>query len=71
MEVRISIKKANGELIEIVKEVSEVISSDIIDQVDKQLDRIRVTCFPDLLEELVSSEQRVFNEKKKSRKRTE
>lgn len=60
MQVTISIKKDNGELIEVMKEVTEFSSIDIIESVERQVNSIKEICFPLLSEKLIEEHQQKF-----------
>jgi hypothetical protein len=68
MQVTISIKKDNGELIEIVKEIAEFSTNDIIESVEHQVNSIKADCFPLLSEKLVEEHQNRFKGEKNQEK---
>jgi hypothetical protein len=65
MQVAISIKKDNGEMIEIVKDVKNVEDTNIIDSMEAQMLSIRREVFPLLSEQLVEQHQKGGQRKKK------
>ena len=64
MQVTISIKKANGELIEITQEISELEYHNIISSVEQQVQSIRETILPLLSERLVEHHKTGFKGEK-------
>ena len=68
MQVTISIKKDNGEVIEVVKELTELSSTDIIESVERQINSIKEVCFPLLSEKLVEEHQQKFEGEKNQEK---
>ncbi len=64
MEVTVSIKKANGELIEITREISESVSLDIIGNVEEEVRSIQEGILPLLSEQLVECHKSGFKGKK-------
>ena len=64
MEVRIIVKKDNGEEIEITRSISEIQGKDIIDDVEKQVHSIKEVFLPLLSEQLVEHHKTSFRGKK-------
>ncbi len=64
MEVTVSIKKANGELIEITREISESVSLDIIGNVEEEVRSIQEGILPLLSEQLVEHHKSGFKGEK-------
>jgi hypothetical protein len=64
MEVTVSIKKANGELIEITREISESVSLDIIGNVEEEVRSIQEGILPLLSEQLVERHKSGFKGEK-------
>ena len=64
MEVRIIVKKDNGEEIEITRSISEIQGKDIIDDVEKQVHSIKEVFLPLLSEQLVEQHKSSFRGKK-------
>jgi hypothetical protein len=68
MQVTISIKKDNGETIEITKEVVEQTIADIIESVEQQVNSIKTQCFPLITEKLIEGHQQTFKGEKNQEK---
>ena len=68
MQVTISIKKDNGEVIELVKELTELSNADIIKSVEQQVNSIKEVCFPLLSEKLIEEHQQKFKGEKNQEK---
>lgn len=71
MEVTISIKKDNGETIEIVRELNSFEDQNIIDSVEQQMLLIRQDILPLLSEQLIEQHQNGFKGEKNKEKERE
>jgi DNA anti-recombination protein RmuC len=70
MQVTMSIKKDNGESIEIVKEISNSSLPNIIDNIEQQVLSIKQEVLPLLSEQLIEEHQKEFKgEKNKEKER--
>jgi hypothetical protein len=71
MQVTIRIQNANGETIEIIKEVNGFEDQNIIDQVESQMLLIRQEVLPILSEQLIEQHQKGFKGEKNTEKERE
>jgi hypothetical protein len=71
MQGTISIKKDNGERIEIVKDVKNVEDTNIIDSIEQQMLSIRQEVFPLLSAQLIEQHQQGFKGEKNKKKEWE
>lgn len=68
MQVTISIKKDNGETIEIIKDLKNIDDKNIIDSIEEQMLSIRQEVFPLLSERLIEQHQKGFKGEKNKEK---